>query len=208
MKDGSQTVENNENKQEGEKPGDQEKAQDGIIILFNNLTLESNAHQESSQPVEDIRKDDPDEEMIDTSSKNKKDQDVEMVEEKHQDKSEALRSNAIDEDKSEPSDAYEFDPFFGKTLSTDALNAFSKIQQRSGRSESIRNPILTSFWKMNETGDAWKKIKPDHDYMKLEERGFIRHLLLEGMFDEALSQLKEHFGGIVEKDPRVQTSIN
>lgn len=212
MKDGSQLADNDQNKQEVEKP------QDGIFLDFNNLTLEPNAQkedvqqevvkQEVAKPVEDIRKDDPDEEMIDTSSKVKKDQDVEMVEERHQRKSEVIRSDVIDEDKSEDSDAYEFDPFFGRTVSTGALNAFSKIQQRSGRSESIRNPILTSFWRLNETGDNWKKIKPDNDYMKLEERGFIRHLLLEGMYDEALTQLKEHFGRIVEKEPRIQTSIN
>mmetsp|Transcript_5239 Transcript_5239/g.6228 ORF Transcript_5239/g.6228 Transcript_5239/m.6228 type:complete len:86 (-) Transcript_5239:274-531(-) len=44
--------------------------------------------------------------------------------------------------------------------------------------------------------------------MKLEERGFMRHLMLEGKYDEVLSYLENEFPEILEKDKRIRVSIN
>jgi hypothetical protein len=154
--------------------------------------------------------------MIDTTTKQFKDADMEeekQPEMKHRhsigDNSEMLKSETIDQEKSEISEAYEFDPFLSKTLSLDMLNpSANKAQQRFGRSESIHNPILTSFWKMNELNDQWKKIKPDQSYFKLEERGFMRHLLLEEKYDETLKHLQETFPNVIKKEEQVSLSIN
>jgi hypothetical protein len=122
--------------------------------------------------------------------------------------SEMLRSETNGAEQSEQSEVYEIDPFFNRTVSADALNNFSKIQQRSGRSESIKNPILTNFWKMNESSENWKKIKPDQSYFKLEERGFMRHLLLERKYDEVLQHLAQTFPEVLKKDERITVAIN
>lgn len=153
--------------------------------------------------------------MIDTTNKEK---DVDMEEEAKEPKqmhkpsiddgSELIKSEAFEIEKSEMSEQYDIDPFFGRTVSMDATNAFNKLTQRSGRSESIRNPILTSFWKMNDSTDRKSRIKPDHNYMKLEERGFTRHLLLEGKYEEALNYLLDTFPDTLKKDNRIKTSIN
>lgn len=160
-------------------------------------------------------KEDQDEEMIDTVTKQNKDADMEeekQPETRHKqsigDYSDMLKSETLDHEKSEMSDAYEFDPFLAKTVSLDVLNSFGKTQQRFGRSESIHNPILTSFWKMNESNDQWKKIKPDQSYFKLEERGFMRHLLLEEKYDETLHHLQQTFPEIIKKEELISLSIN
>ena len=122
--------------------------------------------------------------------------------------SELLKFDAHDVDKSEISEQYDIDPFFGRTVSMDAAHAYSKLTHRSGRSESIKNPILTSFWKMNDSTDQKTRIKPDKNYMKIEERGFTRHLMLEGKHDEVLNYLEETFPNVVQKDKRIKTAIN
>jgi len=163
----------------------------------------------------EVKQQDDDEEMIDTNGKNKESQDVDMEEEKEHHhhgrqraESEVLRSETNDPDRSELSENFEIDPFFGRTVSMDAMNQFTHIQQRSGRSESIRNPILTSFWKSNDLGDKRKRIKPDQNYMNLEERGFTRHLMLEGKYDEALKHLESTFPEIMKNEKKIKTSIN
>ena len=106
------------------------------------------------------------------------------------------------------SDAYEIDPFFGRTLSLDAIQGLSRTTQRIGRSESIRNPILTTFWKQNDSPDKKKMIKPEQNYMKLEERGFIRHLMLEGKFNEVLEYIENNFPEMFKEDKRITVAIN
>lgn len=159
---------------------------------------------------------DADEEMIDTWTKDKPNPDVEMEEVKEprmapkpsiDTHSEMLKSETIEHEKSEFSEAYEIDPFFHRTTSMDVAN-LEKIQGRTGRSESIRNPILTSFWKLNESNGDWKRIKPDLNYMKLEERGFMRHLLLEGKYDEALQHLNDCFTDILKENLQISVAIN
>lgn len=44
--------------------------------------------------------------------------------------------------------------------------------------------------------------------MKLEERGFVRHLMLEGKYDEALEHLNEVFPDILKKESKIQVGIN
>lgn len=146
------------------------------------------------------------EEVIDTNTKNK---DAEMGEiapnRNIPDKS--LVSNDLGE--SELSEPFEIDPFFGKTVSLDILRSLPSSRQRAGRSESIHNPILTDFWKtFNENGEDWTKIKPEQNYYKLEERGFIRHLLLEGKYVQAFQHLQETFPEILEEDKRVSMGIH
>lgn len=171
--------------------------------------------QEMGKKFEENKKEEEDEEMIDTTVK--KNQDVEMEEAKdpqmsHKQSmdtySEMLKSETNELEKSEMSEAYDIDPFFGRTVSLDAIKSFDKLQQRPGRSESIRNPILTSFWKMNESSEMWKKIKPDKNYYKLEERGFTRHLMLEGKYNEALQHLQEAFPDILAKECKIKVAIN
>ena len=55
------------------------------------------------------------------------------------DASELLKSELEDYDKSELSEYGGFDPFFGRTLSLDAMRGFANIPQRIGRSESIED---------------------------------------------------------------------
>ena len=148
-----------------------------------------------------------DEEVIDTSTNKKDNKDVEMEVENQsrvEDNSEMLKSVTNDQDKSEISEPYEFDPFFGKVTNGDAIN---ELQQRAGRSESIKNPILTSFWKMNNSGYYNMNGKSNDTYKKLEERGFTRHLLLEGKYEEALQYLGETLPDILEKEPSIKVSI-
>jgi len=148
-----------------------------------------------------------DEEVIDTSTNKKDNKDVEMEVENQsrvEDNSEMLKSVTNDHDKSEISEPYEFDPFFGKVTNGDAIN---ELQQRAGRSESIKNPILTSFWKMNNSGYYNMNGKSNDTYKKLEERGFTRHLLLEGKYEEALQYLGETLPDILEKEPSIKVSI-
>ena len=178
-------------------------------------SAQKDTNQEMGKKYEEVKEQDKDEEMIDTTGKNKESQDVEMEEEKephhhgrHRADSEVIRSETNDPDRSEFSENFEIDPFFGRTVSVDAMNQFAHIQQRSGRSESIRNPILTSFWKSNDLGDKKKRIKPDQNYMKLEERGFTRHLMLEGEYDEALKHLESTFPEIMKSEKKIKTSIN
>lgn len=152
-----------------------------------------------------------DEDAIDTGIQKKERKDVEMEEENQsrvEDNSEMLKSVTNGQDKSEVSEPYEFDPFFVKTASVDGINPFDLIQQRAGRSESIKNPILTSFWKMNHSGRYGMNWKSSDTYKKLEERGFTRHLLLEGKYEEALQYLGETLPAILEKEPSIKVSIN
>eukprot|EP00344_Euplotes_crassus_P005941 CAMPEP_0197002990 /NCGR_PEP_ID=MMETSP1380-20130617/7368_1 /TAXON_ID=5936 /ORGANISM="Euplotes crassus, Strain CT5" /LENGTH=567 /DNA_ID=CAMNT_0042421351 /DNA_START=82 /DNA_END=1785 /DNA_ORIENTATION=+ len=164
-------------------------------------------HKDNNQPKEPTRvPGEEEEEVIDTTTKNK---DAEMGESaRHRnipDKS--LVSN--DAGESELSEPFEIDPFFGKTVSLDILRSLPSSRQRAGRSESIHNPILTDFWKtFNENGEDWTKIKPEQNYYKLEERGFIRHLLLEGKYVQAFQHLQETFPEILEEDKRVSMGIH
>ena len=105
-------------------------------------------------------------------------------------------------------DAYEIDPFFGKSVSLDALRGLSKTSQRIGRSESIRNPILTSFWRYNDSPDKKRCIQPEQEYMNIEERGFIRHLMLEGKYDEVLEYISNTFVDLMKEDSKIMTAIN
>ena len=125
-------------------------------------------------------------------------------------KSEIMKSETNEVDASDAlSSTFEINPFLGKTMSLDVLNSLNHSRQRIGRSESIHNPILTDFWKsMNENGENWKKIKPEMNYYNLEERGFIRHLILEEKYDQALLRINETFPDILEKEEKIIVAIN
>ena len=147
--------------------------------------------------------------MIDTNTKNI---DIEMEEEKgeknlnRENLTEKSETNEID--KSDVlSNTFEINPFLNKTVSVDVLKELNP-RQRLGRSESIHNPILNDFWvSINGKGQNWKKIKPDDNYFKLEERGYMRHLLLEGNYDQALLHLKESFPEVIEKEEVITVAI-
>lgn len=114
-----------------------------------------------------------------------------------------LKTNVNECEKSELSETFEINPFIGRSGSQDSS------RQRLVRSESIQNPILTDFWKnMKETGENWRKTHPDENYFKLEERGFMRHLLLEGNYEEAIKHLEESFPEIMEKEKKIIVAIN
>lgn len=135
-----------------------------------------------------------DEEMIDTSQALITDSYIEQ------------NTELEDLEKSELSESMGFDPAFGHTLSLDAMRGMANIPQRQGRSESIGNPILTSFWKNNES--LYRNLNSEKDYMKLEDRGFIRHLMLEGNYDKVMEIMQEKYQNVLNIDPRIKESIN
>ena len=114
------------------------------------------------------------------------------------------KSELEDLEKSELSESMGFDPAFGRTLSLDAMRGMTNIPQRQGRSES--NPILTSFWKNNDSLD--RNLNSGKDYMKLEDRGFIRHLMLEGNYDKVMEIMQEKYQNVLNIDPRIKESLN
>ena len=163
-----------------------------------------------------LSKNDADEEMIDTTKKPSND--IEMIEETKQpslmqkssvvDTSQLEKSELEDFEKSELSDSMGFDLNFNRTLSLDALRGMANIPQRAGRSESIKNPILTSFWNRNDSLDMQNKNRPNLDYMNVEDRGFIRHLMIERKYDEVYQYLSEKFPETLKNDKRIAESIN
>lgn len=187
---------------------------DGSKVVFEN----PNISKALSRPV------DQDEEMIDTS---KHTPDTEMkdaseskakVEEIKEPTAKNLHKASIDipsivekseleeMEKSEISESYGFiDPLLAKAFSFDQIK---NLPHRTGRSESIGIPRYGSIMRHYELGDGFFREGQGVNYLKLEERGYIRHLVKEEKYDEVIEAILTNFPKAIEKDNRILEGIN